>query len=289
MVEFQPIDCDIPDVNRKLLSKDQRYLLDASHAIKTGTFSNDLSHCDPGPISHARWLTCANRILRLYVSDVNPSNALISIVTFILKSYMPVWFKIKFDYQISNGPIHVYRAIETSRYLTNELKAVVFPVIERNAFYAHPENILIAMLFDERRHIRELGLRRVLKARQSASKGKGIRSFHTPSLKFDALDYTEMIDWMSTKILSPPFLRGISNEEIESFIQSGEFPDWDIREFPCHTQAVERCVKLVTESSLKVCWPQSRDGYIRATLKSRGVIKEFSTKADYKVASAKST
>lgn len=180
----------------------------------------------------------------------------------------------------------MYRIIETARYLSDELKAVVFPVIERNSFYAHPENILIAMIFDERRHIRELGLRRVLKARQSASTGKGIRNFHTPSLKFDALDYTDMMDWSTTKISSPPLLRGISNEEIESFIKSGEIPDWDIKEFPCHTQAVERCVKLVTEASLKVCGPQSRDGYIRATLKSRDAIKEFSTKADYKVASA---
>lgn len=44
-------------------------------------------------------------------------------------------------------------------------------------------------------------------------------------------------------------------------------------------------MKLVTEASLKVCGPQSRDGYIRATLKSRETINEFSSKADYKVAS----
>lgn len=149
VVEFQPIDCKIPDIDKKLLSKDQRYLFDASQAIKSDTFPNDLANCDPGPISHSRWLTCANRILRLYVSVMNPSNALITIVTFILKSYMPMWFKIKCDNRISNGPIHVYWAIETSRYLSDELKAVVFPVIERNSFYAHPENILIAMLFDE--------------------------------------------------------------------------------------------------------------------------------------------
>ncbi|CAH0546654.1 unnamed protein product [Brassicogethes aeneus] len=68
------------------------------------------------------------------------------------------------------------------------------------------------------------------------------------------------------------------DEEIKSVIQSGETPDWDIREFPCHTQAVERCVKLVTEASLKVCGPQSRYGYIRATLKSREAINEFSSK-----------
>lgn len=126
----------------------------------------------------------------------------------------------------------------------------------------------------------------MLKARQSASTGKSIRNFHTPSLKFDALDYTDMIDWNTIKISSPPLLRSVSNEDIKSFIQSGERPDWDIKDFPCHTQAVERCVKLVTEASLKLCGPQSRDGYIRTTLKSRKLIKEFTNKADYNVGSA---
>ena len=42
---------------------------------------------------------------------------------------------------------------------------------------------------------------------------------------------------------------------------------------------------MVKEASLKVCGPQSRDGFIRATLKSRSMIPEFDTKKQYKVAS----
>lgn len=289
VVNFQLIDCEIPEVDMQLLSKDQRYLFDISQAIKSGNVPNDLSNRDPGPISHARWLTCANRILRLYVAVENPSYALIDIVTYILKSYMPVWFEIKCSKYITNGPIHLYRAIETSRYLPGDLKKVVFSVIERNSFFAHPENLLMAMVFDDRKHIRELGLRRVLKARQTVPKGKGIRNFITPTLNFDAVDYTQLIDWNVEKISSPPLLRRVTNEEIHSFIQSGDIPDWDVKKFPCHTQAVERCVKLVTEASLKVCGPQSRDGFIRATLKSRSMMQEFNTKSQYKVATKSQT
>lgn len=35
-------------------------------------------------------------------------------------------------------------------------------------------------------------------------------------------------------------------------------PNWGIvKQFPRHTQSVERCVKLVTEAAIKVCGAQS--------------------------------
>ena len=284
VIGFEKIDCEIPEVDRKTLSKDQSYLFDISQAIKTGIVPNDLANRDPGPISHSRWLTCANRVLRLYVSTENPSDSLKDIVTFILTSYMPIWFEIKCSKNIISGPVHVYRAIVTTRYLSEDLKKVVFPVIERNAYFAHPENLLMAMIFDERKHIRELGLRRVLKARQTKSKGKSIRNFIPPTLNFEAHDYTEIIHWNTAKLSSPPLLRGVSNEEINSCITTGDMPDWNVQNYPCHTQAVERCVKLVTEASSNVCGPQSRDGFIRATLKSRSMMPDFSTKSQYKLA-----
>lgn len=218
--------CDNPEVDRQLLSKDQRYLLDISRAIKNAIIPMDLSKRDPGPISHARWLTCANRVLRLYVSVESSSDALKDLVTFILKSYMPVWFEIKCSKYITNGPRHLYRAIDTCRYLPDNQKQLVFSVIERNAFCAHPENLLLSMICDERKHIRELGLRRVLKARQTVSKGKSVRNFITPTLNFQAAEYTELIDWNVAKLTSPPLLRNISNDEIQSFVMSGDIQDF---------------------------------------------------------------
>ena len=91
------------------------------------------------------------------------------------------------------------------------------------------------------------------------------------------------------KLSSPPLLWRVTNEEIHFFVQSGDIPDWDVKKFPCHTQAVEMCVKLVTEATLKVCGPQSRDGFIKATPKSRSLIPEFNTKSQYKVATENQT
>lgn len=207
VVEYESVDCSIPEIDKKMLSKDQQYLLDISKAIKSGHCPEDLSIREPGPLSNSRWLTTANRVLRLYISLINPSESLKQIVVFILKSYMPVWFNIKQSKYFTEGPKHVFLAIKTSRYLSDDLLQVINPVIERNAFFAHPENVLLAMIADDRKPIRELGYRRIVKARQSASKGKTIRNFVPPKINFKATDYTEIIDWNKCTLYPPQCYR----------------------------------------------------------------------------------
>jgi hypothetical protein len=48
---------------------------------------------------------------------------------------------------------------------------VIDPVISRNAFFATPENILIAMLTDDRAYIRTIAVRRIIKAREVEALG----------------------------------------------------------------------------------------------------------------------
>ncbi|CAH0564432.1 unnamed protein product [Brassicogethes aeneus] len=209
VVDYEPIDCSVPDIDRNLLSKDQQYLLDISNAITLGHCPEDLANRDPGPLSHSRWLTAANRVLRLYISSSYPSENLKEIVGFNLKLYVPVWFAIKKNKYFTDGPKHVFQAIQTSRYFSDELLQVVDPVIQRNAFFGHPENVLIAML-DKREHIRKLGYRRILKARQTVTKKKTVRNFVLPKINFQASDYIEIINWNSCVIYPPPLLRDLS-------------------------------------------------------------------------------
>ena len=51
--------------------------------------------------------------------------------------------------------------------------------------------------------------------------------------------------------------------------------------YPCHPQAVERSVELVTQASKKACGQEERDGFIRNTISSRLKIEKFRTKKDY--------
>ncbi|GBN11797.1 hypothetical protein AVEN_47105-1, partial [Araneus ventricosus] len=67
-----------------------------------------LANETPGKLSHARWLTCANRLLRLYVSTRDPSEKYKEIARFTIKLYAPMWFYIKCNPSIVEAPIHLH-------------------------------------------------------------------------------------------------------------------------------------------------------------------------------------
>ena len=62
-----------------------------------------------------------------------------------------------------------------------------------------------------------------------------------------------MVTWMED-VTEPPLTSFMDTAEIEKFIDSGALPNiaaWN--NIPCHTQAIERRIKLVTEAAGKVC------------------------------------
>lgn len=281
IVAFEKISVELPSVNLLCLSTDQKYLWEITSAVSCGEFSPALAQRNPGTLNHARWLTMANRVLRLFVSTSKPSEQLTILSTYIVRVYVPMWFSIKSKPSCKDGARHLWRTIHLSRYLPAELKGIIDPVLQRNAFFGHPENILLAMITDERKHIRELGLRRILKAR--SHRVAGIRKFKAPQLKYDSVDYFDLIDWPNTRITEPPLIAGISDHDITELVKNGETTMVDFPRYPCHTQAVERCVKIVTQASAAVCGQISRDGFIKSRLESRRIMPTFNTKADYHV------
>ncbi|GBN02273.1 hypothetical protein AVEN_209050-1 [Araneus ventricosus] len=250
VVNFKSSECEISEIERKILSKDQQHLLDISYAVKSGSSPEDLSVREPGPLSHSS----------------------------------PAWFYIKKSKYFTNGPEHVFEVIKSSRFLPENLLNVIDPVSQRNALLAHPGNALLSMLIDKRDLIRELGFRRIIKARNLASERKSIRSFQPPNINFPATHHIEMIHWNTITLSPPPLLRRFSNQEIWSKVQSGgTAAEWNLDNFQCHTQAMERCVKLVTEASQKAFGSNFRDGFIRTTLLSRSSMPSFSSKSYFKV------
>jgi len=183
---------------------------------------------------------------------------------------------------IANGARHFFQLLSSSRFLTEESRKSVDKVLQRNAFFALPENLLLAMVTNEDPQIRELGWRRIKKARKTAKKKKDgkIRPFVVPALKLEAESYSDMIDGGKCTVTEPPLLKGLSDEEISDNIKSAATLTQNL-DFPCHTQGVERLVKLVTEASEKVFGEESRNSYIRAKLKPRAEMPRFETKRRY--------
>ena len=112
-----------------------------------------------------------------------------------------------------------------------------------------------------------------------------ITAFKVPKINFDADIYYEMIDWQNVEVTPPPLLQDFTNDEIDKAIVEGNalLLGSKLLNIPCHTQAVERMIKLVTVASSKVCGQTSRDGYNRAALQSRKVIPTFNTKNQFQV------
>lgn len=83
-----------------------------------------------------------------------------------------------------------------------------------------------------------------------------------------------------SKTAEPPLTKNITEEDIEYHIVQKSKIIFEA--FLCHTQAVKRVIKQVTETSLKVCRSEARNGYIKPIFYSRAKVPSLESKAKYK-------
>ena len=106
LVTFQAVSSDVPEISLQMvndLSTDHRYLYDVCQAVSMGKVLEKLKRRFPGALHHARRLTRENRIPRLYVSSLNPSDKLKDLVKNVMQFYAPGWFQIKSHPSGSDG------------------------------------------------------------------------------------------------------------------------------------------------------------------------------------------
>ena len=76
------------------------------------------------------------------------------LVSLLVNYYIPNHFQIKSHSHIQQGAINFFTMIERSRSLAPGSKATVERVLQDNAFFAHPENIVISMIADDKEEVR---------------------------------------------------------------------------------------------------------------------------------------
>ena len=285
VINFQPIEGHVEKLPESILSQlstDQLYLYYMSMTIQKGR--GFLDHNDhvttnsPGVLHHARWLTKANRILRLYVSTSEPPKQLKILTSFILTFYAPIWFHIKSHSSCIDGAKNLFFIIQLLKYQPEEIQHIVQPVIERNAFWAHPENVLLSAISDNDTSFKQIAISKIIQAREVVRHicQSDVRKFIPPKINFDAPNYFALIE-DDAIITPPPLLSEFTDEQLIASIIS----PINIPLLPCHTQAVERGVKVVTEASESVYGYEARHGYILNTIKSRESYKTFHSKRDF--------
>ena len=84
-----------------------------------------------------------------------------------------------------------------------------------------------------------------------------------------------MINWNVAVVTPPPLLTGICNDDLEH-LQVDLF-----KGIPCHSQAVERCIKDIATTTLKAFGHKSRHGMVLQCTKSRAELPKIECKSDF--------
>ena len=83
----------------------------------------------------------------------------------------------------------------------------------------------------------------------------------------NAAQYCDTINWQKATATEPPITKPMKRNEILVSITEGTQPE-ALPDFSCHSRAVERHVKLITEASSQVHGAKARQGFILSKLKS---------------------
>ena len=118
-----PVETDMHQLPEDIvndLSSDQKFLYQITKAVRSGSAPQKLYGTKIGLMDHSRWVTLANRILRLYISDHSLTGLamknLETLVTFIVVHYAPMWFEIKCEPLYKNGPKHVLTSVSVEKH-----------------------------------------------------------------------------------------------------------------------------------------------------------------------------
>jgi len=172
----------------------------------------------------------------------------------------------------------VHLATQLLKYLLPTVNSIVKPYIARNAYFAHPENILLSMMTDEDCNKRAKAVNIVLSLRDQKSEIQSqIRKFYVPQINFDESDWDELINWNTAVITEPPLTLYLSDEEIKAVTDA----PLAVATYPNHTQSVEHCLKVISDASKAVYGYDARDGFIRAINSSRAVKPRFDSKRQF--------
>ena len=262
---------DLPEDVRKDLSTDQKYGYDIVQAIRKGEVSQWLANLDIGPINHSRWLTFANRVCRLYVSDHGlkgkAAKNLRLLTEYIVGVYYPTWFMYKVRNDWIEGAKICFEQLQLTLQQDKQVIQIVFPRLESSAWWAHSEMLLQTLLCSKDEADRKFAVEKILEVRKvdDGNLAETVRTRNKVSLNPDATQLRELIVWEDNVITEPVLTLNITEEQLRGF----ESTPMSVPHIPVHGQSMERCVKEVTAAAEAVFGYERRDGYIRARLEHR--------------------
>ena len=262
------------------LSRDQRLLYEYVKVISSGAASERFATHKIGPLSHARWLTLATRLLCIYTRGICPTEheeRLSQVVKFIIEVYAPCWFKIKMGGKFHHPQQIIFDMIKGFERQSNEVQEVAKKNIRFNSFGLLPENFLFSMIKSEELEVREIAIKKILDIWKQEPPKKSMKKI--PTINFLAEHWTDIIDLTQLGICEPALTEELTEEDLQEALRSGK--KIDLPDLPCHSQSVERAVKLTSEASHKVYGQEARHRHILAKVTSMKMRPSFESKGQY--------
>jgi hypothetical protein len=260
----------------KDLSTDQNLLYQLAKAVRSGHLPRDIGLRKVGTMVHSRWLTFAESNLLMWMSKHGLAGELLermeTIVTYLVSTYIPMWFQIKVKHSWLYGPRHVLTHLQLLKLQSPRVQVILMPYLRTSSWYAHSEAILQTMLCSLDQDERHFAVAK-MRGKEEFGRTKP-RYRKLPKLNTEAEKLQDLISW--NRAHEPLLTCNMSKEEIKELRNKAMVVDY----YCGHTQAIERAVKEVTAASEAVYGEERRDGWIRSRAENREIMPMLNTKKD---------
>ena len=238
----------------------------------------------------------------------------------IIKFSAPMWFIIKCNPLATQGPLNTFKAMQLLKNLNPAEKSVAKKALQRNAFFAHSDQLLLAMCADPDELIRRKAVKLIRNLRdQVQEEVQGEEEDNTENdseceVDNDLIQYTDddtdeeeneeyfgfqldesirevhvpALKWQAKSYHTMIDWKDSLESEPPYIAQLSDHDVVNILDRPLqvprwvnNTQAVERGIKAVTEACTAVTGHLERDGYIKQRMHSRKLMPKFNTKRDF--------
>ena len=150
------------------VSYDQYYAYQICWSIIYGALDTDLQLLEVGPLRHSRRMTLGCQILRYYVSQDKPNLTLVLLTEFCIKIYFPNFFEVKAKSSITDGLRNLFfKRRRVTQFPDKQVRDIALKVLWHNAFFAHPEHVIIVMPSNENKPVREIAVDKIMFLRES--------------------------------------------------------------------------------------------------------------------------
>ena len=94
----------------------------------------------------------------------------------------------------TDGSNHFLEMVKLLQHLPESIKSLVWPVVQRNSYWGHHENVLLAMLADLSSRNRQIAIDRIIAIRNASDTSEQtLRAFQVPKINQEAMQLIDLL------------------------------------------------------------------------------------------------